>query len=209
MSATLAVTTIQTEEDVVTARRQAREIAVRLGFDSNDQARVATAVSEIARNAYVYAGGGTAEFRVDAERGRYEIVITDQGPGIADLKKILAGTYRSKTGMGMGMLGAKRLMDEFVVESRAGGGVRIELVKTLPETAPRPTSQRLSKLAMELSKAQPRTILDSENRELMGVLNELRARQDDLTRLNAELEDTNRGVVALYAELDEKAERLR
>src|SRR3954454_13096147 len=107
MSVKVAFTTIRTEEDVVEARRQARDIAAKLGFDSNDQTRLATAVSEIARNAYHYAGGGVAEFLVDAETGLYEVRISDPGPGIVDLKKILGGASRSKTGMGLGIIGAK------------------------------------------------------------------------------------------------------
>src|ERR1043166_5214346 len=106
MSATLASTQIRTEEDVVAARRTARDIAARLGFDANDQTRMATAVSEIARNAFHYAGGGEVEFWFDSDSGRYEVRVLDSGPGIADLKKILGGTYRSKTGMGMGIVGA-------------------------------------------------------------------------------------------------------
>src|SRR5690242_15195107 len=110
MSVKVASTTIKTEEDVVEARRQARDVAAKLGFDANDQTRIATAVSEIARNAFNYAAGGVAEFRVDSETAQYEVRISDAGPGIADLKKILGGTYRSKTGMGLGIIGAKRLM---------------------------------------------------------------------------------------------------
>jgi signal transduction histidine kinase/CheY-like chemotaxis protein len=212
MSVKLATTTIKTEEDVVEARRQAREIAAKLGFDANDQTRMATAVSEIARNAYHYAAGGMAEFLVDPETGGYEVRISDPGPGIVELKKILGGTYRSKTGMGLGIIGAKRLMDDFQIETKAGKGTTVRLIKRLPEHGQRPTPQRLGKLAAEIANGGPRNILDDlrqQNRELLRVMNELRARQEDLSRLNAELEDTNRGVVALYAELDEKAERLR
>jgi signal transduction histidine kinase/CheY-like chemotaxis protein len=212
MSARISSTVITTEEDVVEARRQARDIAAKLGFDANDQTRMATAVSEIARNAYNYAGGGLAEFLVDAENGRYEVRISDTGPGISDVKKILGGTYRSKTGMGLGIIGAKRLMDDFRLESKPGEGTTITLTKTLPANAPHQTPHRLAKLASEIARAGPRNFLDDmrqQNRELLQVMNDLRARQEELSRLNAELEDTNRGVVALYAELDEKAERLK
>jgi signal transduction histidine kinase/CheY-like chemotaxis protein len=212
MSAKLASTAIRSEEDVVQARRQAREIASRLGFDANDQTRMATAVSEIARNAFHYGGGGQAEFFFDPVSRRFEIRISDEGPGIAELKKVLGGTYKSKTGMGLGIVGAKRLMDDFQIESAPGKGSVVTLVKIGPETAPRQTPQRLAKIATELGKAAPQSILESlqsENRELLRIMNELRQRQEDLSRLNAELEDTNRGVVALYAELDENAVRLR
>jgi signal transduction histidine kinase/CheY-like chemotaxis protein len=212
MSTKLASTTLRTEEDVVDARRHAREIAVRLGFDANDQTRMATAVSEIARNAFNYAGGGEVEFRFDSDSGRYEVRVSDSGPGIADLKKIFAGTYRSKTGMGMGIIGAKRLMDEFDVESSPDKGTVVTLVKMTPANAPRQSAQKLAKLAAEVSRAAPQSAMDGlrqENRELMRVLAELRTRQEDLSRLNAELEDTNRGVVALHAEVEDKAERIR
>jgi signal transduction histidine kinase/CheY-like chemotaxis protein len=215
MSTKLSTLAIRNEEDVVEARRQARDIAARLGFDPNDQTRLATAVSEVARNAFTYAGGGTAEFLIHSEGsqgGAYEVRIMDTGPGITDLKKILGGTYRSKTGMGLGIIGAKRLMDEFRIDSAPGKGTTVTMIKKLPETAPRFTAQRLTKLTAEIAKAAPTTILDNlrhENRELLRVMDDVRAKQDDLSRLNAELEDTNRGVVALYAELDEKAERLR
>jgi signal transduction histidine kinase/CheY-like chemotaxis protein len=208
----LTSTDIKREEDVVEARRQARDIAAKLGFDPNDQTRMATAVSEIARNAYHYASGGVAEFLVDTDSGRYEVRISDPGPGIVDLKKILGGTYRSTTGMGLGIIGAKRLMDDFHIESKPGVGTTVTLVKRLPANGQRHTAQRLAKMAAEIAGSGPRNILDDlrqQNRELLGVMNELRARQEDLSRLNTELEDTNRGVVALYAELDEKAERLR
>jgi signal transduction histidine kinase len=215
MSTKLAAIAIRTEEDVVEARRQARGIAARLGFDPNDQTRLATAVSEIARNAFTYAAGGAVEFTVNGEpdgSGMLEVRISDSGPGIADLKKVLGGMYRSKTGMGLGIIGAKRLMDDFRIES-AGTGTTVTLAKKIPASAPRLTPQRLHKMTAEIAKpAAPVTILDdlrNENRELLRVLDELRARQEDLSRLNLELEDTNRGVVALYAELDEKAERLR
>lgn len=212
MSTKLATITLDAEEDVVEARRQARDIAARLGLDPNDQTRVATAVSEIARNAFHYAGGGSVDFSFDANGGRYEICVSDQGPGITELKKILAGTYKSKTGMGMGIVGAKRLMDEFAIDSQAGKGTTITLVKVAPASAQRQSPQKLAKLSADVAKSSPHNILDDlrqENRELLRVMNELRARQEELSRLNAELEDTNRGVVALHAELEDKAERLR
>lgn len=208
----LAATEIRAEEDVVEARRQAREIAARLGFDANDQTRIATAVSEIARNAFHYAGGGSVDYGFDPDARALEIRVSDSGPGIADLKKILAGTYKSKTGMGMGIVGAKRLMDDFAIETETGRGTQIRLVKLAPAGAQRQSPQKLAKLSAEVSRPAQHGILDDlrqENRELLRLLSELRARQEDLSRLNAELEDTNRGVVALHAELEDKAERLR
>jgi signal transduction histidine kinase len=212
MNTHLATSTIRTEEDVVAVRQQAREIAGALGFDANDLTRIATAVSEIARNAYHYGGGGSVEFSHDPDGAKFSITVRDEGPGIRDLKTILNGSYESKTGMGLGLVGARRLMDDFHIESVPGKGTIVMLVKELPPKTRPLTEQRLQKIATQIAKTAKPSVLDelrSENRELLRLMDELRARQEELARLNSELEDTNRGVVALYAELDEKAERLR
>ena len=115
---------INAENDIVAARQRSKQIAAFLGFDAQDQTRLATAVSEIARNAFRYAGGGKAEFFVEGRTVPQLLVvrISDTGPGIDDLTSILEGTYRSETGMGLGILGAKRLMDHFEIQSKAGKG---------------------------------------------------------------------------------------
>jgi signal transduction histidine kinase/CheY-like chemotaxis protein len=205
---------IETEEDVVAARQRARHVAALLGFEQQDQTRIATAVSEIARNAYTYAGGGRVEFALD-ETGRPQslvVRVSDQGPGIANLGDILAGQYRSHSGMGLGILGARRLLDEFDVATGQDQGTTVTLRKTLPPRAPALAPEDVSKLADSLAKEKPRgslAELREQNRELMGSLEEVRKRQEELSRLNRELADTNRGVVALYAELDERAEQLK
>src|SRR6187455_933552 len=88
------------EEDVVAARQRARQLAGAFGIDAQGQTRLATAVSEISRNAFRYATGATVEFAVDEDAGALNIVISDKGPGIRDLRSILDGTYESSTGMG-------------------------------------------------------------------------------------------------------------
>src|SRR6185437_5020568 len=95
---------IENESDVVAVRQRAHRIAELLGFDRQDQTRIATAVSELARNAYGYAGGGRAEFILDPETTpqRFAIRISDKGPGIANLELILDGQYRSPNGVGVG-----------------------------------------------------------------------------------------------------------
>ncbi|HEX6080773.1 MAG TPA: ATP-binding protein, partial [Methylomirabilota bacterium] len=110
MSLPLISLFIRHEQDVVAARQRARQIAARLGFETQDQTRIATAVSEIARNAFMYAGGGKVEIEV---KGRHApqllmVRVSDLGPGIRDLDSVLGGRYRSTTGMGLGMLGARR-----------------------------------------------------------------------------------------------------
>src|SRR5215471_2929291 len=114
---------IRIERDVVLARQKARSIAAALMFDAQDQARIATAVSEIARNTFQYGGGGKVEFRVEQDAEKLLIItLRDQGRGIVNLAEILDGRYVSRTGMGLGLAGAKRLMDMFHVETKPGSG---------------------------------------------------------------------------------------
>src|SRR5262247_4385140 len=123
--------TIQHEPDVVLARQRARQIAELLGFEVQNQTRIATAVSEIARNAFTYAGGGNVEFQLEGKTAPQILLInvSDQGPGIPALQAILDGEYRSNTGMGLGILGARRLMDQFAIETQAGQGTTVHLGK--------------------------------------------------------------------------------
>ena len=204
---------LQYEHDVVAARQRARQIAGLAGFDVQDQTRIATAVSEIARNAVCYAGGGKVEFVVEGKTAPQVLLVrvSDRGPGIGDLPGILAGRYRSQTGMGVGVAGARRLMDQFQVDS-GESGTTVWLRKIFPPSAPLLAAERLRAVLDQLSIHRPQSLLEElqqQNQELLRALEELRARQEDLTRLNQELEDTNRGVAALYAELDEKADHLR
>ena len=207
---------IRQEQDVVLCRQRARQIAGLLGFTQPEQTSVATAVSEIARNAFRYAGRGRAEFALAPadEQGRPLLVVrvTDQGPGIPNLQQILAGQYRSTTGMGLGLLGSRRLSDRFDVASEPGKGTTVSLGRVLPQRAQAVTPQLVASVTAELAQRPPTNLLEEaqqQNRELLGAMELLRVRQEEVERLNAELAETNRGVLALYAELDEKAESLR
>src|SRR6478609_6131743 len=212
MSDPLSTIQLRNERDVVQARQRAREIAALLGFDNQEQIRLATATSEMARNAYRYARGGKVTFEVREDKPQaLEIVISDSGPGIENLDDIFDGRYRSSTGMGLGIMGTKRLMDNFDITSSAEGTV-VKMGKQLPFSAPVLTPLRLKNLSEKISTKAPESPyeeIDRQNRELLKTLQELRARQEELALLNRELEDTNRGVVALYAELDERADYLR
>jgi len=206
--------TLQQEHDVVLARQRARQIAALLGCEVQDQTRIGTAVSEIARNAVSYAGGGKVEFFVEGNTPPQllQVCISDQGPGIPALPAILAGQYHSNTGMGLGIVGARRLMDQFDIVSTPGQGTTVWLKKLLPGRAPLLTTPRLTKLVDELTRLRPHDPLaeiQQQNQELIQTLAELQQRQEELERINHELEDTNRGVLALYTELDEKADHLR
>lgn len=120
------------ETGVVDARTQARAFARDLGFDRTHQARIATAVSELARNIYAYAGSGHIQLAaLESPRAGVKIVAIDAGPGIPNLSEILDGNYRSRTGMGLGILACKRLMDEFSIVSEAGRGTMVTIAKYL------------------------------------------------------------------------------
>jgi signal transduction histidine kinase/CheY-like chemotaxis protein len=212
MSFPLLTVAIRQEHDVVLARQRARQTAELLGFDTGDQVRLATAVSELARNAFQYATRGKLEFSVrDGVPQALEVLVTDEGPGIRNLKEILDGQYVSPTGMGLGIVGAKRLVDDFHIESNTRG-TSISLAKHLPPKAGRVTATHVARIVEQIaqqSAQSPVAELQRQNQELLATLAELERRQVELAQLNKELEDTNRGVVALYAELDEKADYLR
>jgi len=214
MSLRILSLNVRAELDVVASRQRARHIAALCGFNSQDQARIATAVSELARNVYNYAQEGRVDFAVEGETTPQLLVITieDRGPGIVNLDLVLSGRYQSSTGMGLGILGARRLMDQCDIRSTPGSGTTIVLKKLLPPNADLLTPVMIGAMGAQLTSLPADVTLSEmqqQNKELLATLAELKARQDELVQLTRELEDTNRGVVALYAELDEKADHLR
>ena len=212
MAKSLYTVPLRNERDVVQARQRAREIAALLGFDNQDQIRLATATSEMARNAFRYARNGKVVFNVSLEMPQaLEVSISDSGPGIRNLDEIFEGRYHSQTGLGLGILGTRRLMDDFNIETNPSGTL-VVMNKRLPDLARPLVSGSLQKVVARLAEREPESPyeeIERQNQELLKTLQELRARQDELALLNRELEDTNRGVVALYAELDERADYLR
>jgi signal transduction histidine kinase/CheY-like chemotaxis protein len=212
MEQSILTVPLRNERDVVLARQRARELAASFRFDNQDQIRLATATSEMARNAYRYARDGKVIFCVQLdEPARLEISIHDNGSGISNLDDVYAGRYRSETGMGLGIIGSKKLMDSF--EIRTGpNGTSVRMWKNIPPHAGLITPTAVKGIAQALKTKVPESPyeeIDRQNQELLNTLQELRTRQEELNLLNRELEDTNRGVVALYAELDERADYLR
>jgi signal transduction histidine kinase/CheY-like chemotaxis protein len=204
---------IRHDQDVVTARQRAAYVGQLLGFDTSEQTRVATAVSEIVRNAFRYAKGAGVSYGVDEEAKPQRLIVrvTDEGPGIKHLDDVLAGRYQSGTGMGMGIVGARRLMDAFSIQS-SSSGTTVVLAKFLSPRHELVTVERARQIAEALARKQPAGLMEeiqSQNQALLRALDDLQRKQQELVQLNRELEDTNRGVVALYAELDEKADHLR
>jgi signal transduction histidine kinase/CheY-like chemotaxis protein len=214
VSTRLLLIAIERETDIILARQRTRKIAKLLGFDAQDQTRITTAVSEIVRNALEYAGGGRVEYRLAGDKPpqTLEIIVTDAGAGIIDTASILAGEHRSTTGLGIGITGARRLMDDFSLESASGSGTTVRMGKLLPRHALPVAKHDLKKIAEALNEQEgldPLAEIRRQNTDMLMQLEELHAQQTRLTELNQELEDTNRGVVALYAELADRADHLR
>lgn len=127
MSSLHKVISIHSDLDIVTARSTVRDMVKGMGFGAVDQARVATAVSELARNIFVHAGSGQVTARTVERNGRkgIEIEFQDQGPGIKDVELALQDGYSTAKSLGLGLPGARRLMDEFDLRSQVGAGTTI------------------------------------------------------------------------------------
>lgn len=124
---------IGTETDIVTARTLGKDLARTLGFGTVDQTRIATGISELARNILQYAGRGYIRVQglVEGSRHGLEIVAADRGPGIRNVDAVLDGETRSARGLGLGIPGTRRLMDEFQITTEQGEGTRVRCIKWL------------------------------------------------------------------------------
>jgi serine/threonine-protein kinase RsbT len=125
---------IVNEVDVVEARRSGRALAAELGFGLSDQALIATAISELARNILQYARRGELVIGVAQNGGRkgIDVVAVDQGPGIADPEKAMRDGYSTGSGLGLGLPGTRRIMDEFELDTEIGRGTRVAVKKWVP-----------------------------------------------------------------------------
>jgi serine/threonine-protein kinase RsbT len=131
-SAKVRVIPVKTDLDIVAARVEGRNMAREMGFGTIDQARIATAISELARNVVLYAESGEVTIRMivtDDRRRGLEVVCQDQGPGIADLMLAQQDGYSTSGGLGMGLPGTKRLMDEFHIETELDVGTKVTIRK--------------------------------------------------------------------------------
>jgi anti-sigma regulatory factor (Ser/Thr protein kinase) len=126
--------TIRSDDDVVAARREARELAASLGFEPTDLTLLATAISEVARNITAYAGEGeiVVSVRNSGERLGIRVVARDTGPGIDDVDLALRDGYSTSDGLGLGLPGARRLVDEFEIDTEPGRGTVVTMVKWGP-----------------------------------------------------------------------------
>ncbi len=128
---------INKPDDIVAARKAGHQLALDLGFSLTDVTMIATAISEVARNITSYAGRGAVRVMVADREGRRALVVRaeDDGPGIADVERALEDGYSTARGLGLGLPGARRLMDRLIVESALGRGTVIEMWKWVPARA--------------------------------------------------------------------------
>ena len=179
----IATMSLRDDENVVAARRLARTISAALNFDLQDQTRIATTVSEISRNAVSYAGGGQIDFALDGDARPQILWVTvrDKGPGISNLDALYAGRFQSRTGMGNGILGARRLMDEFSIET-GRNGTKVAFAKRRPRDESHLTRDQLAKFVGSIPVGAPdaRDELKEQNRELLHSLQELKSRSEEI-----------------------------
>ncbi|HYX33320.1 MAG TPA: sensor histidine kinase [Oligoflexus sp.] len=192
------------EQDVVQARQRARQIGMHLHYEHQELTRIATAVSELVR--FAYKNGFTqATFALVEKKFRISVwgLIPDQGGANAAWSdQNLCNDARS-----LGLIGARKLMDEFTVTT-GNRGIELSLTKMLPLTFPVITQKTLDDLRRKFEGDRlqdPYDEVKQQNRELMFALNALKNQQMELEKLNRELAETNQGVLALYAELEDKA----
>lgn len=122
---------LRSEHDIVLARQLVRKLTQELGFSLVDQTKMVTAASELARNAYIYGRGGTMSWEMtngDERRG-LKLLFADEGPGIPNLDLAMTDGWTSGSGLGMGLTGAKRLVNEFDIDTKVGGGTRVTIAR--------------------------------------------------------------------------------
>jgi serine/threonine-protein kinase RsbT len=122
---------LRSEHDIVRARQQVRKLTQELQFSLVDQTKMVTAASELARNAYIYGGGGVMHWEVVTREDRQGVRLdfVDEGPGIPDMDLAMTDGWTSGHGLGMGLTGAKRLVNEFEIDSKVGAGTRVTITR--------------------------------------------------------------------------------
>ncbi|PYC73309.1 histidine kinase [Micromonospora arborensis] len=210
---------LRVEQDIFVIRQRGREVAAVVGLEHQDQVRIATALSEVARDLLRTTGGADVSFHIDADADSRFHLRADLAP----VSPLPDGRYEPQSGA------VSRLVDTLSV-STVDGVTVVRMSRRLPASAPMPTPVRLAEFRTELGRTAPSSALEEltvQNAQLIAALDEVRSQRDDLAVLNEELaetnrgvlalynqlteelEETNRGVVALYAELDEKSAQLR
>jgi signal transduction histidine kinase len=204
---------VRREADIVKVRERVRRLAREMRFDTTTQIKITTAVSELTRNIYEYAKSGaitlSVAFRADDSTAAagLQIAARDNGPGIneTDLRAIMRGQYNSTSGLGVGLTGTRRLMDEFEIESSEGAGTRVTIIKWLPPAEAAGLKERVEALRADFNADDTESAVEElarQNRDFVRILGELEEKREALERLNQQLIDSN-------AELNEANARLR
>ena len=194
-------------------RERVRRLAREIGFDSTTQIKITTAVSEVTRNIYEYAKSGAIMLSL-AERGLdFGLLVTarDDGPGIdaATLRSIMRGNYQSSSGLGVGLSGTRKLMDEFDIETKPGEGTRVTLVKWMPRGLADDVKGRVEELRAHLGKDVEDSMveeLQQQNRDFVKILSELEDKRAQLETLNRQLNEANQELNEANSKLRELAE---
>jgi signal transduction histidine kinase len=198
MSPPLSALDINDERDVARARQHARTIAERLGFGPREQSRLASVVSGFASGVARHPGGGRLEFGLEGEPARsLAIRVVAHSPG---------DPHRGEDHL---LDAARRVMDAFLADASTGPGTSIAMTKALPRQVAAEDVEKLVEELLGLDPASTGEEARSQDRELLKALEHLEARERELAQVSRELEDTNRGVMALYVELDDRADSLR
>src|ERR1051325_4552967 len=181
---------VRREADIVKVRERVRRLAREMGFDQTTQIKITTAVSELTRNIYEYARSGAISLSV-AEVGHaagLQITARDDGPGIEPelIERIMRGEFHSTHGLGIGLAGTRRLMDDFRVESADGAGTRVTVIKWLPPARAAELRERVGEVRARFAETIEESAveeLEQQNRDLMSVLAELEEKREELERL--------------------------
>jgi len=205
---------IQFETDILRARNLSALLAKEAEFDKVTCIRIATVASELTRNMLEYAEGGAIRFflaRRNGESSGFVMEFQDHGPGIENVDRIKSGRSISGRGMGVGLSGSMKLMDDFDIRSEAEKGTTIVAAKWLPEFSKSLEVSRIKDIRSAFQKTAMRgdismvDTINEQNKELLQLLRELRERNSEIKSINQELEETNKGVLALNRELEDKA----
>ena len=195
MMISFLTTDIRTEHDVMLTRQRARQIADLLGFDAQDQTRIATAVSEIARNAVQHARGGRVEFQLTTGAGQsLRMLVKDKGPGIADVERLLDLSNDHPAAPGHTLRGVCRLMDAFHIETSAASGTVVTLTRLRPRWLPaieRKDVSHIMNALMQRVSEDPLAEMQRQNQELLCTLEELRVQQEERKEHLREIETLN------------------
>lgn len=204
---------VRRESDIIKVRDRVRRLAREMGFDSTTQIKITTAVSEVTRNIYEYAKSGAISLAL-AERGLdtgLQLMARDDGPGINEttLRAIMRGNYQSISGLGVGLSGTRKLMDDFDIQTAPNEGTRVTFIKWMPRAAAGSVKDRIEELRAYFGQDADDSVveeLQQQNRDFVVILSELEEKREELEELNRKLNQSNRELNEANTKLRELSE---